>query len=151
MILKSSAHESLVLQANVASHPGMLSVVLGMLSIRVAQSLAESRESAGKNTIDFINKQKDKALFDEKLREVGVGLTALQNCSEKPPLSQGHAYILDQIEIIRLPDLVRDLFECAGYEPTVEIHSSFRADGNFITTKHRYESIGKRSGISFSF
>lgn len=150
-ILKSSLHEALMLQANVTSHPGMLSVVLGMLVIRVEQDFSEQCGSAGMNNADFLGKQKDKALFDKKLIEVGVALTSLQNCSEKPPLSQGHVYILDQVQIIRLPELVRDLFESAGYEPVVEIHPLMRADGNFITTKNRYESIGKRSGISFTF
>lgn len=150
MIIEATVHESMVLQANVASHPGMISVVLGMLSIRVSKSLADCRESAGKASLEYIQKQNAHAFFDQKLLEVGAALASLQNCSEKPPLSQGHAYILDQIAVIQLPDLVRELFDVAGYEPTVKIHPSLRADGNFITTKNRYESTGKRSGISFS-
>lgn len=146
MIIQASMHEAMVLHSNVGNHPAMLAVVLGMLSIRVGQDAPGSSSSA-----PSIQKLKDQALFKQKMSVVGAALTSLQNCSVKPPLTQGEAYVLDQVAVIQLPELVRDLFETAGFEPVVALPYSERDWGTLLTTRHLYQAIGLKSGFSFTF
>lgn len=152
MVVEASVHEALVMQTNISSHPGLLSVVLGMLSIRVSQSPPLAKGSPDRaDCAEYLQKLKDQALFAQKMQVVGKALASLQNCIQKPPLSQGEAYIQDQVAIIQLPELVRELFAIAGYDPVIRIPAAVRNSAGFLTTKNQYESIGQRSGISFSF
>lgn len=123
-----------MLLSNVRSQPGLLSVAIAMLCHRVAGTFAT---------------HEDKERFDARLGLVGVALTSLQNCSEKPPLSNGYQYIKDQMELIRLPSLVDGLFTCAGYKPEIDVpcepHSS-----TFIALQHLFKDQKIRSGITFN-
>lgn len=90
MIIEASVHEAMLLHSHVGNHPAMLSVVLGILSIRVGQNSPECRAGS-----PSIKKLKEQAFFKQKMSVVGAALTSLQNCSVKPPLTQGEAYVLD--------------------------------------------------------
>lgn len=138
-MIEASAHEARVLQLNVTSHPGLLAVVLGMLSIRFFQG---DLLPPGQCTHQQYR-------FKSKMQEVGAAMKSLQNCVEKPPLSQGEEYINDQIAVLKLPVLVGELFEISGFEPVIKIPVCGDSSFSVMTAKHLYASIALRSGISF--
>lgn len=136
MIIQVTKHEAMVLQSNASTHAGFLSVVLALLSLRfLAAALSGSAEVAA---------------FNKQMSLVANALESLQKCSEKPPLSMGEAYILDQVAIIRLPQMVRELFELAGFAPVIEV-PSMAGDWSVRTPEHLYLLHGERSGITFEF
>lgn len=141
MIIEATSHEARVLQQNVTSHPGLLSVVLGMLSIRFSE---RDVMQPGEDLLQH-------ALFKSNMREAGEALKSLQNCVEKPPLSQGTDYINDQIAVLKLPVLIGDLFAAAGFEPVVQIKMCPVNSGFLASAQHLYTSIAMRSGFSFNF
>lgn len=125
--------ESVQIQHAVGKHAVLLSIVLAMLAIRVE----EERPAP-----------EDRAVFQQKLAAVGEALESLQNCSETPPLSKGAAYITDQMAVIKLPQMVKDLFGAVDCKPEVLLHPAFDRPF-FQVNAWLYDGHRLKSGITF--
>jgi hypothetical protein len=134
VIIDASQRESALLQRHINNLPGMLSVILAILSLRVKDGACSP---------------KNRAVYDEKMSLAGWALKSLQNCCVSPPLSSGLDYVHDQAAIILLPSIVSEVFESAGYEPVIGLARSRKSDP-FLAHEDHFESASLELGITFT-